>query len=730
MGLAGQDDVPGGEHLGGEVDLLLTRLGHGEGAGDEVTLVLQQGGDEPSGSAPPRLLHSGPQFLEARLRPLLSRLALVCVLVLGARSGQPADARRFSLDDLDRLVRLSDPHLSPDGQRVVLVVARVNLVENRRDPELVEVDVATGVQKVLLRDRRGLRAPRFSPADDAVAFLAEDEGKNAQLHVLAGEASPRTLTATAGGVERFAWSPDGKTLAFSTPDPTESKTGSERFQDAFEVGNNSFLERTAPRPAHLWLVPASGGEPRRVTEGGFSLATSLSSSPLSFSPDGRFVAFTRTTTPRSGDADSARVHVADVATGLQRRITLRPGQETAPAFSPDGAHVAFLYPRDGDPANLKEVVVAPATGGDGRVVTRELDRSITKVQWMDARTLLLGTNEGTRSALLVQPLEGTARRVDLGPLKGLDDATHAGTGSLAFVGSEAGRPAELYVQDPTTALPRRLTDWNGGIAALALGRTEGLEWPTDDGLLADGVVTFPPDFTPSRAWPLVLKIHGGPTAASNESFDPPAQLLAAKGWIVLQPNYRGSDNRGNTFQRAIAAGAGEGPGRDVMAGIEALAKRGYVDRSRLAVSGWSYGGFMTGWLIGRYPEAFRAAVMGAAALDLFDMWSLSDLSAQPRHALTGSPFDPARQAHFREQSPLTHAAKVVTPTLILSNAEDARVAVTQSYKFFRALRDRGVDTRFYVYPTGGHTPMGPVRQKDVYRRWISWIERRFASGGC
>lgn len=663
------------------------------------------------------------------MRILLIRLALVCMPVLVARAGPAADPRRFALDDLDRLVRLSDPHLSSDGKRVVLVVARANPAENRRDPELVEVDVATGAQRVLLRDRRGLRAPRFSPAGDAVAFLAEGDGQTPQLHVLAGETAFRVLTATTGGVESFAWSPDGTALAFSAPDPTEPRTGAERFQDAFEVGNNGFLERAAPRPAHLWIVPASGGEARRVTRGGFSLATSLSASPLSFSPDGRFAAFARTITPRSGDTDSSRVHVADVATGLQRRITLRPGQETAPAFSPDGAHVAFLHPRDGDPANLNEVVVAPATGGDGRVVTRELDRSITSAQWMDARTLLIGANEGTRSALFVQPLVGPARRVDLGPVVGLDDATRAGTGSLAFVGSEAGRPAELYVLETATAAPRRLTDFHGEIATLALGRSEGISWPTDDGLLADGVVTFPPDFTPSRAWPLVLKIHGGPTDASNESFDPLVQLLAAKGWIVLQPNYRGSDNRGNAFQRAIVAGAGEGPGRDVMAGIEALAKRGYVDRSRLAVSGWSYGGFMTGWLIGRYPEAFRVAVMGAAALDLFDMWSLSDLSAQPRHALTGSPFEPARQAHFREQSPLTHAAKVVTPTLILSNAEDARVAVTQSYKFFRALRDRGVDTRFFVYPTGGHSPVGPVRQKDVYRRWISWIERRFASAG-
>jgi dipeptidyl aminopeptidase/acylaminoacyl peptidase len=234
-------------------------------------------------------------------------------------------------------------------------------------------------------------------------------------------------------------------------------------------------------------------------------------------------------------------------------------------------------------------------------------------------------------------------------------------------------------------------------------------------------LTFPPDFAAGRSYPLVLIIHGGPTSASTEGFRPLPQLFAARGFVVFEPNFRGSDNLGNTFQRGIVDGPGEGPGKDVMAGIAALKKRGFVDAQRVAASGWSFGGYVTAWLIARNP-GFTAAVVGAPALDLFDMWTLSDLGAQRRHAFTGSPW--AREPFFREQSPLTHAGKIRTPTLVMANAEDARVSVTQAFKLHRALLDNGVETKLVVYPTGGHSPVGPVRQRDVYRRWIEWIEAR------
>jgi len=668
------------------------------------------------------------------------RLALAVTLtgLLGGAS-LGAQAKPFALDDYDRLVRLRGARLSADGASALVVVGRANLQENRYDYDLVLVTVASGGQRVLVSSRPGLSQPVFVPGQDAVAFLADVPGSeagaaHAQVHVVSPGGEPRVLTRTPSGVDAFAVSPDGRTVAFTAEDPAPERQGAARFQDAFEVGNNGVTERSAPRASHLWTVPLEGGEPRRVTRGGFSFATGLGASPLAFSPDGRQVLATRTVTPLSGDARSARVHTVELASGLQARLTLRGGHESDPLFSPDGRSVVFLHPREGDVAGVTEAYVAFASGqDDGRSASRALDRSIASARFLaDGRSLLLGGNDGTRMALWIQPPDAAARRLDLGAVVEHDGVTASADGSLLFVGTERDRGPELYFLErpgaagaPAGPAGRRLTDFNP-LTGFALGRTEGFEWPSSDGLVADGVLTYPPDFSASRTWPLVLLIHGGPTAASNESFDPLAQLLAARGWLVLQPNYRGSDNRGNAFQRAIVSGAGEGPGQDVMAGVEALRKRGFVDASRLAVSGWSYGGFMTGWMVGRYPDSWRAAVMGASALDLFDMWSLSDLSAQPRHALTGSPF--LGEAAAREQSPLTHVAKVRTPTLLLSNAADARVAVSQSYKWFRALRDRDVDARFFVYPTGGHTPGGPVRQKDVWRRWIEWIDRRFAAG--
>ncbi len=202
-----------------------------------------------------------------------------------------------------------------------------------------------------------------------------------------------------------------------------------------------------------------------------------------------------------------------------------------------------------------------------------------------------------------------------------------------------------------------------------------------------------------------------------------AQLLAAQGWIVFEPNYRGSDNLGNAYKFAIEGDAGAGPGRDVMAGIEILKKRGMIDTSRMAVSGWSYGGYMTSWMIGNYPGIWKAVVAGASVTDWIDMYNLGDSNVRRVGTLGGSPYkDETIYKSALAQSPITYDLKARTPTLILALTGDYRVPIVQSYRLYHVLRDNGVLTKFIAYPLTGHNPSDPVHQEDVDRRRVDWLK--------
>lgn len=663
-------------------------------------------------------------------------LILISVFAIAGLAQQP---RRMQLDDLGRIVRVSDPQIAPDGKSIVIVVARANYDENRYDAELVLVDIATGNRRTLTRERRSASHPRFSPSGDRLAFLSNvaavtGQPPRQQIFVMPmGGGDATRITSAAKGVQQFAWSPDGRTIAYATEDEAEKKTGPERFNDSFEVGNDDFLIQSQALPTHAWLVPADGGEPRRLTSGSWSLPINhppgAPASPLAWSPDGKSIVVIRLATPHSGDAREATVQVVEVAAGRMRPLTGRDSLEAQPTYSPAGSHIAYWQPRDGDFGNVNEIHVAPSTGGAGKSITRLIDRHMARSIWMpDGMSLLVGANDDTRVSLWLQPLEGPARKLDLGKLSPSSsfwvDVAVGKDGAIAFTATNPSRPSELYYMSSPATSPKRLTNLNAEVAGFALGRTEVISWQSDS-FTHNGIVTYPPDFTNNQKYPLVLVIHGGPTAASLETFAANAQLMAAKGWVVFQPNYRGSDQIGNVYQRAIVNDSGAGPGRDVMAGIEALKQRGFVDATRIAVSGWSYGGYMTSWLVGNY-QGWRVAVAGAAVTDWMDQYNLGDANVRRGAAFGGSPWtDPKRMQAYIEQSPITYASKIRTPTLVMTNTQDYRVTPTQSFKLYHALKDNGVPTKFIAYPIYGHNAPDPVRQRDVQRRWIEWIEQYF-----
>jgi dipeptidyl aminopeptidase/acylaminoacyl peptidase len=530
-------------------------------------------------------------------------------------------------------------------------------------------------------------------------------------------------------VTQFAWKPDGTEIAYAAVDEMPKREGEAQFLDAFEVGANDSLVHGPSASTHIWLISAAGGEARRLTSGSWSLPVSFPpgspASPINWTPDGKQIAFVKAISPLSGDAEHTQIELLDVATGEFHALTGRTLLEAYPLISPDGAHVAYWYAQDGKGWDENEARVVSIRGSDDRSLTvPEIDRNIERVLWTaDSRAVLVGGNDATTLGLWLKPLDGPARRLDIGNITPTTlywvDINLGPSDALAFTGSTPERATELYYMPTLTSAPVRLTDFNAVLDPLERGKAETVTWTSDSKTL-DGVVTYPPGFNAAQKYPLVLYVHGGPNSCSKETLNPFVQYFAAQGWVVFEPNYRGSDNMGNAFYAAIYKDAGEGPGRDVMAGVAMLEQRGFVDSSRMAVSGWSYGGYMTTWLIGHY-NVWKAAVAGAAVTDWTVMYSISDGSVTTADQAGGSPFTPGNAESYSRQSPITFAANAHAPTLILHDTGDTRVPIADSYELFRALKDNGVTTRFIAYPISGHAPGDPIRSRDFRERWVAWL---------
>ncbi len=651
----------------------------------------------------------------------------VLVLALGAAAiPAAAQSRHFSPDDLPRIVRISDPQISPDGKTIAVVVGRANLKEDRYDSEIDFIDVATRQTEVMTHDRLGAASPRWSADGHRLAFLAQDVNKKAQIFLLSvagGDALQLTHSKTP--VTLLAWKPDGSALAYAALDEEPEKKDEAKFEDAFEVGNNDYLERTRPLSTHLWIAPVGDGTPKRLTQGSWSLPNHFAPagppSQIAFTPDGLSLIFVKASSPISGDTESSRVNVLDLASGALRPLTSAGIAESGPILSPDGKEVAYSFPREGKRHYERAVYVAPLAGPAGKDVAYSLDRGASPIAWMpDGKALLIGGNDGTHSAMWLQPLTGSATRLELGALNPSVSAAVSKEGAIAFTATSPNRPAELFYISHAGEPPVQITHLQTVTDNLELGKQETVRWKSDK-FEVSGVLTYPPGYVSGRKLPLVLYLHGGPTSASLESFSTASQILAGQGWLVFEPNYRGSDNGGNAFETAIVQDAGAGPGRDVMAGLAMLEKRGIVDEKKVAVSGWSYGGYMTSWLLGNFPSAWCAAVAGAPVTDLVDQYTLSDNNTQRAAAYGPSPFVGENMKAYALQSPISYAWKIKAPTLIMSDVGDWRVTTTQAYKLFHALKDNNVPVKFIAFPVPGHSPADPIRARDVWRRWTAWL---------
>lgn len=628
----------------------------------------------------------------------------------------------FSVNDLKNLVNLSDPQLSPDGKLGIFIATFRDYENNTFKRELILTDLK-GNQRTLVRDRANISQPQWSPDGMTVSFLATGT-KGTQIFLLPMEGGDsRQLTNHATSVKKYNWHPAGRHLCYIAEDETEKKSGPERFNDAFEVGSNGYLTKGPSARNSIWLVDITGTITERLTFEDKTVATDLTVSPLSWSQDGTRLAFVSYPTSNSGDSDKGKIFWLNLN---GRKINPGPDREFETgslSFSPTGEQIAYTYPVDGVPANQSAIYVYDIKGKSITNVTRNLDREIGDFAWLgDGRMFLTGYSQ-LSTTLWLRSEPGKFTALDLGEVQEVNGWSVGQNGSTLFIGEEKLRPGELYYKSSPEAVPDRLTKYNSELAGRKSGKREGFEWKSTNNFSPNGVITYPPDFQEDKKYPMVVLIHGGPTSTASLGFTFIAQLMAARGWLVFEPNYRGSNNLGNAFQSAIAHDPSQGPGEDVMTGVTELKKLPYVDPKRIAVSGWSYGGWMTAWLIGRYPTEWAAAVAGAAPVDFTDMYSLSDLNRMRRHSITDSPYRGDNLEWSLNNSPLKYLSHIVAPTLILSKTEDARVSITGSYKLYAALRDNDVPVQFIAYPGSGHVVTDPVRSLDLHERWLNWLEK-------
>ncbi len=644
-----------------------------------------------------------------------------CILLTGSVFAQTVKQQPFQLKDLRKLVRISSPRISPNGKQVAFVISRPDWKNDKSKQEIDLVQVADGSLRKLTFQRKGLSSLRWSPDGKQLAFLAKDpKSKKSQLFVMpmnGGDAVRITDSKTS--VDAYAWSPDGKQFAFITQDTVPNPKAIKHHEDAFRVTDNNYMTRKAVQPWHLWVVTAKEGKAKQLTHGKWSLGTDQGSmSAPAWTADGKSIVICKYPDVWEGNAWHSVLASVEVQTGKVKTIV--PDEGTAdPVFASGGKTLAFMRPRNGDQNNGFAVYVRE--NEKIKDVTAALARNINNFVWLpDGKSMLLMAEKGTREVMWNQPVGGVAKLLNTGDVLPGSSVSVSKTGVIAFTASTATHPTELYVMKSVGQKPKRLTHLNAFVDSLSIAKNEGVNWKSD-GFQEDGVLTYPVNFEKGRKYPLVLVIHGGPEGASTVRFSPLVQLLAAQGFLVFQPNYRGSINLGDAYQHAIYRNTGKGPGEDVMAGLKKVEEKGIVDKSNIGVTGWSYGGYMTSWLIGNYPNVWRAAVSGAALNDWVMDYTIAYYQKGDLYFFGGSPWVKKYWKIWREQSPIAYALRVKTPTLIMGDAGDPNVPIVNSYEMFHALRDNGVPVVFYVYPANTHFPYDIVRSTDVYRRWVGWM---------
>lgn len=677
-----------------------------------------------------------------RHSPSRDRLRRGIVVALGALAvlaAQGASARSLTMDDFDRLQVVGGPRCSPDGRWVAYTVEGSDRESDSRRSAVWMVSWDGTQDLRLTYGPDSDSAPRWSPDGKYLSFLsARPAGGKAQVWLLdrrGGEA--RRLTDVQQEIEDYEWSPDAKRLLLvlreSDEGPAAATAGAEKTEprprpiviDRYQFKQDVEGYRTAASRRQLYLFDV---EARKLEP---LLGDRLNDDRQpAWSPDGARIAFVSERAQERDRTGTNDVLVVDARPGARpvKLLTAYAPNAQHLAWSPDGRLVSYLY--GAHPKHYAymqdQLAVVPAAGGAPRLLTEKLDRMVSAPEFSaDGASLsFLVADDRVQYPARVAVSGGSVERLLQGQVV-VTEQSGGGGRTAVTVSSDSSAP-EIFALEGTTL--RKLTAHNDAVLAeLQLGAVEDIRFFSRDGAEIHGMLVKPPAYERGRKYPTLLWIHGGPNMQDDHSLPVDTyalqlerQLLAAHGYVVLAVNYRGSSGRGAEFSRSIAGDWGNKEVADVLAAVDEAIRLGVADPERLGIGGWSYGGLLTNWVIASDPR-FKAAASGAGCANFLSMYGSDQYALQYDNEL-GPPWRNL-DGWLKVSYPFFHADRIRTPTLFLGGEKDFNVPVGGGEQLYQALRHLGVPTQLVVYPGQFHIFTRPSFIRDRQERWLAWFDK-------